>query len=522
MSRILDLQMSYSPMHKQMEAHGLDTKYRGFCGGWGNGKTSWGCAETFIRLQEFPGTNCIIARKTRPELKSTTWDMLINGDPSQPTGWHGIPKELIKVHNRTDLYLEILTSTPGVVSRVWGLPLDDPKKIENFNLGFFWIDQAEEVEEDILLKFHGRLRQLGGPREGLLTFNPNGHNYLYRRFIDPNRPDEFKANYSCVEATTYDNPNLPPDYFEQFAGLPDAWIQRYVMGSHDVFVGQIFTDFDPNIHVVQPFHIPPSWERVGCIDPGIRHESAISWVARDYEGNCYYYRELLQAGKDVSWWATRLFEAEAAADWGGPEERIKFHLIGPEAQQRAQTDGRSVLDLWYENGLYPEIADKDPVARISKITEFLRPKHDHRNPFTGETDSPRLYIFADCEKMLQYLPQYRWRPQRTNYSEEEAPEKVRKKDDHNIDNLGHILISLDTLPIPEGEQEQIDPERRMVRELMDDSWKQAVDGSRRSHDILGNPQRRQGNAVDARTAGNRLREAIARQREQAPDVPALR
>src|SRR3990167_9212786 len=132
--RTLEISLPYRPLVKQEAAHQLDSKYRGFCGGWGNGKTSWGCAETFVTLQEFPGTNCIVARKTRPELKSTTWEMLIHGDPGQPNGWHGIPKELIHTYNRSELYLELMTSMPGVYSKVWGMPLDDPAKLENFNL----------------------------------------------------------------------------------------------------------------------------------------------------------------------------------------------------------------------------------------------------------------------------------------------------------------------------------------------------------------------------------------------------
>lgn len=483
--RTLEIQLPYAPLPKQADAHELPTKYRGFCGGWGNGKTSWGCVETFLTLQEYPGTNCIIARKTRPELKATTWEMFLHGDPGQPTGWHGIPTALIKAHNRTELYLEIMTTTPGVSSKVWGLPLDDPAKLENFNLGFFWIDQAEEVEEDILLKFHGRLRQLHGPREGILTFNPNGHNHLYRRFIDPNRSDAWKQQYSCVEATTFDNPNLPEDYFEQFKGLPDAWLQRFVHGSHEVFVGQIFTDYDPTVHIIAPFSIPSEWQRFGCIDPGIRHEGAVSWVARDFDGNVYYYREHLESGRDVAWWADFIMDAEARQDWGGPGETIHSYLIGPEAQQRAQTDGRSVVDLFYANGIFPELADKDPVARISRITEYLRPQAGHRNPFTGQSPAPRLYFFSDCEKIQTYIPQYRWRPQRTNYTEEEAPEKPRKKDDHNIDNLGHLLLQLENIAVPpyDGEPTPASVEKRIMKDLMDESWEQAAEGSS-GHDVL--------------------------------------
>jgi hypothetical protein len=104
----------------------------------------------------------------------------------------GIPKEVIKTHNRSDLYIELYNG-----SKIHGLPLDDPKKLENYNLGLFMIDQAEEVEEDIFLKFHGRLRQHRCPREGILLFNPNGHNWLWKRFIDEKRRPIWKGTTSA-------------------------------------------------------------------------------------------------------------------------------------------------------------------------------------------------------------------------------------------------------------------------------------------------------------------------------------
>jgi len=510
MGKSITVDLPYDPNVKQYQFHGLKAKYRAFCGGWGNGKTSGGCAEFFIRLMEYPGCNSIISRKTRPELKSTTWDMLVNGDPAQPTGWRGIPKEAIKIHNRSDLYIQLVNG-----SQIHGLPLDDPKKLENYNLGLFLIDQAEEVEEDIFLKFHGRLRQIAAPREGLLLFNPNGHNWLWRRFIDPARRSAWKRNYKVVEATPFDNPNLPEDYLEQFDGLPEHWYQRFVLGSHEVFVGQIFTDYDPDTHVIQPFRIPSEWERWRCIDPGIRHEGCVSWVARDFDGNCYYYREVLAPNQPVEWWATTIFDLEAQNDVGGPDEEIYRDFIGPEAKQRAQTDGRSVYELFSEFGITPEFSDKDPVARISRITEYLRPR-----PVTAPADRPslrslkgdsqqtvnlpRLYIFQDCTvpaldtdpgpgeegyecKIMEYLPQYRWKPQRTNFTEEDSAEKPRKKDDHNIDNLGHILVAMDDVPWDDSaEHGPVETEeQKHVRE----HFEQAVEEAMESHPVLAMPHR---------------------------------
>lgn len=492
MSRTQTVNLPYMPNPKQQQFHGLTAKYRGFCGGWGNGKTSGGCAEFFVRLMEYPGTNSIVARKTRPELRTTTWDMLVNGD-TQPTGWRGIPKEVIKQYNRSELYIEFHNG-----SKIHGLPLDDPKKLENYNLGLFMIDQAEEIEEDIFLKFHGRLRQHNAPREGLLLFNPNGHNWLWKRFIDPRRQPGYARRYKVVEATPFDNPNLPADFLEQFETLPKHWYERYVLGSHEVFTGQIFADFNPDIHIIDPFHIPQEWERWMCIDPGIRHEGCLSWCARDHEDNVYYYREHLESNQPVAWWADTMYELESRSDWGGRDEQELeiYRLIGSEAQQRSQTDGRTVKGVFEEEGVDDlEIADRDPLARISRITQRLRPRAGHLHPFgyvdehadTGDREAhgaPTLYVFSDCEKLLEYLPQYRWRPQRSNFSEEDAPEKPRKKDDHNIDCLGHILVAMgDSQPeVPANTKilsaEQREMDEHFERELELATERAAVSGYR--------------------------------------------
>jgi hypothetical protein len=47
---VREVSIGYQANPKQKDAHGLSAKYRGFCGGWGNGKTSWGCVEFFTSL----------------------------------------------------------------------------------------------------------------------------------------------------------------------------------------------------------------------------------------------------------------------------------------------------------------------------------------------------------------------------------------------------------------------------------------------------------------------------------------
>jgi hypothetical protein len=270
---------------------------------------------------------------------------------------------------------------------------------------------------------------------------------------------------------------------DQFEDLPTHWYQRYVLGSHEVFVGQIFVDYSPEIHVIEPFHIPRDWERWCCIDPGIRNEGAVSWVARDYEDNRYYYREILEAGHDVPWWAEQIQEAETRRDWGGPDEEVMWRGIDRASKQRAQHDGGTVYDAYVDEGIDDlELADRDPIARISRISSSLRGSPGHYRPEWAvavdghepdreddgravEVRAPKLYIFSDCSKLIEYLPQYRWRPVRSNVSEEHPPEEPRKKDDHNIDNLGHILVAMgDSMPEVPDNSKVLDPESREADE----------------------------------------------------------
>jgi hypothetical protein len=57
---------------------------------------------------------------------------------------------------------------------------------------------------------------------------------------------------------------------------------------------------------------------------------------------------------------------------------------------------------------------------------------------------PNLYIFSNCVNLIEHLPQYRWKP-KSPTQEEDSKEEPLKKDDHDVDALGYILM---TRPLP--------------------------------------------------------------------------
>ena len=90
-----------------------------------------------------------------------------------------------------------------------------------------------------------------------------------------------------------------PEYIERLENLPESEQEMLLRGNWDVFEGQYFTEFDRNIHVVEPFEIPSHWKRYLAMDYGL-DMLAVLWFARDTEGNTYVYKELHEPNLIVS------------------------------------------------------------------------------------------------------------------------------------------------------------------------------------------------------------------------------
>lgn len=426
--KAIKVTINYAPLPKQGEFHGENAKYRAFGGGFGNGKTSAGCAECFFLAMEYPGSVGLIARATRPELKATTQHVFFEGGGGDPrTDWTGVPQELIRSFNKTEQKLVLVN---GSIIHFW--PLDDPGKLTNLNLGWFMIDQAEEVPEDMFLMLIGRLRQRNAPRKGMVLFNPNGHDWIWRRWVRDRMGD-----HVLIHAKTTDNPTLPSDYMDAFKAYPEAWRKRFMEGSFDVFTDQIWPEFDVDVHTIAPFAIPPWFEIIEGIDHGRRNPTAVVWAAFDDVGNCFIVDEHYEAGKRVSHHAGVINKRRE--EWGIPN----YTVIDASASQKDPNTERSVIDEYYDYGILTIPSDRHKIARVNRVAEWLRrdPEHPHfRTKEHSEDGWPRIYIFRNCVHLIEHVPQYRWKPLPPT-AKADAPEEPLKKDDHDVDALGYILMT---------------------------------------------------------------------------------
>ena len=119
-----------------------------YSGGFCTGKTAALCAKVIWLMTSIPNNLGYLGRKDGKALRQTTMTMLLD---------QMVEKEWIKTHNSQSGMLTF-TKEAGGSKLVYG-DLKDVGDMKNHNLGFFAIDQAEEVEWNDWEFLAGRLRR---------------------------------------------------------------------------------------------------------------------------------------------------------------------------------------------------------------------------------------------------------------------------------------------------------------------------------------------------------------------------
>jgi hypothetical protein len=204
---------------------------------WGTGKTMAAIIKAMDLSQQYPGNLGIVFRKEFTDLRDSTCR-----DFEDYTGLTINSARNVELPNGSVIMFR---------------HLEEMNNIQNVNLGWFWIEQAEELEEDDqYFKLFGRLRRKGMPIAGFITANTNGHNWIWKlwkqgglgekiRELMASHPELFAHLKNkdltdlspLFEAQTKDNAhNLPPAYLaglEILKATKPRVYNRFVMNSWD-------------------------------------------------------------------------------------------------------------------------------------------------------------------------------------------------------------------------------------------------------------------------------------------------
>lgn len=420
-----NVKFPYQPLPRQAEFHSSKAKYRLYAGGMGSGKTICGATESILQSLWYPKNLGLVGRMTYPELRDTTrkeileYKVIVDGKEMEL-----ISSPLVKRFNRAENVLTFYND-----SQIFFRALEDAfHKIKSLNLGWFYIDELSEANDEIWLGLCGRLRRVGFVHRGWGTSNPEGRDWMWKRFIADGLPD-----YFSVLAPSTENTHLPAGYVQGMIDqYPPEWVKRYVFGSFDTFEGLIYKEFDARVggpHVVEPAEIPDDHYRFIGADHGFRNPTAVLWGAVDRHGVLTIYDEFYQNGLLVS-------EIAETVKTKTSKDLIRSYLIDPSCRNRDGKSGRSVIDEFEEHGLYFDPANNDVRAGINRVQEY----------FHVVGGKAKIRIHASCRNLIRELQTYKWKDLKIGDSSHDQPEKPVKRNDHAVDALRYMVNYLYDTP----------------------------------------------------------------------------
>ena len=235
------------------------------------------------------------------------------------------------------------------------------------------------------------------PRRMYLTCNPGGvgHMWVKRLFISRQYQNGEKAeDYTFIHATVDDNPQLleaSPEYVQMLDLLPDDVRAAWRYGDWDALAGTFFPEFRAETHIIKPFwRIPAEWKKYRAFDYGLDMFACL-WIAVDFDGRCYVYREVQKSGIIVSEAAKLMLDLTPS--W----EQIEFTAAPPDMWNRQKDSGKSMAELFMENGVGIIRASNNRVQGWMAVKEMLK-------PLNSEKDRPGLLVTQDCKGLCTNLP----------------------------------------------------------------------------------------------------------------------
>ena len=191
-----------------------------------------------------------------------------------------------------------------------------------------------------------------------------------------------------------DNPQLleaSPEYKQMLDLLPEDVRKAWRYGDWDALAGTFFPEFRRETHVIKPFYrIPSEWKKYRVFDYGLDMFACL-WIAVDYDGRAYVYREVQQSGLIVS------EAARLALDLTPAWEHIECTIAPPDMWNRQKDSGKSMAELFAENGLGLLRASNNRIQGWMALKEMLK-------PLKNEQDRPGLLVTEDCVGLIENLP----------------------------------------------------------------------------------------------------------------------
>ena len=342
-------------------------------------------------------------------------------------------------------------------ARLWMSYLDrDDDVLRYQGLAFSWIgfDELTQWATPYAWNYmRSRLRSTAPdlPVYMRATTNPGGpgHQWVKKMFIDPapygktfdatnietGKTLQYPSNHSkageplfqrrFIPARLSDNPYLSSqgDYEAMLLSLPEHQRKQLLEGDWDIKEGAAFTEFNRDIHVVEPFDVPRNWVKFRACDYGYGSYSAVLWFAVSPDEQLILYRELYVSKVLATDLAEMVLEIEQE------DGNIKYGVLDSSLWHKRGDTGPSLAEQMISRGCRWRPSDRSKGSRVAGKNELHR-----RLQVDDFTEKPRLVFFSTCTNTISQIPAIPL--------DKRNPEDVdTKAEDHIYDALRYGIMS---------------------------------------------------------------------------------
>jgi PBSX family phage terminase large subunit len=409
----------------------------------GTGKSMACLEKVHLAAMMNPGMRALIVRKTLASLGSTalqTWRKRVIPE--------AIKAGVVKYYGGSSEEPPQYRYTNGSAVVIGGM--DKSIRIMSSEYDMAYVQEATELTPDDWEAITTRLRH------GVMSFqqliadcNPDAPwHWLYLRAQS--------GAARMLESRHEDNPTLFDDsgkitefgkaYIAKLDKLTGVRYQRLRRGLWVAAEGLVYDEWDPAVHVIDPFDIPVHWTRWWAIDFGFTNPFVLQCWAQDPDGRLYMYREIYRTQQTVDQHANTIM-----AEVADPLPGDRWHWKEPKPRAIVcdhDAEGRETFSQ--RVGLSTTAANKAVIEGIQSVQRRLRPQ-----PPDGR---PRLFLMrgacrrqdpllieakrptCTAEEMVGYV----W-DRKAGKGIKETPVK---EDDHGCDTMRYLVAQIDTVGRP--------------------------------------------------------------------------
>ena len=220
--------------------------------------------------------------------------------------------------------------------------LDDAERLASTEFDLIYVNEATELESDdwgMLLR--GLRNGVLGYQQIIADCNPGPPDHWLKRRCDA-------GTTVLLESRHEDNPSLTDDYMHALDSLTGWQYKRLRLGLWVAAEGMYFTEWDPNVHVVDAFDIPEDWPKWLSVDYGFAAPFCCLWFAREPETRLMYvYREIYAAGVRDEQQAAAILQATG-------DEQMQLQILDPSMfNARTEQMRPSIAHVYADCGVWP-------------------------------------------------------------------------------------------------------------------------------------------------------------------------